>query len=64
MDLFWEDATSVSRHRFQADFNQDGILTVTEAAKGAIANSLMGNLQDWRSWGIARLIRLGLDFSF
>jgi len=64
VDLFWEDASSVSKYRFQTDFNQDGILTVMEAAKGAIASSLMSNLQNWSSWGIARQIRLGLDFSF
>ncbi|MBN2289109.1 MAG: TonB-dependent receptor [Candidatus Glassbacteria bacterium] len=64
VDLYWEDATSVGKYLFQADFNQDGILTVMEAAKGAIANSMMSNLDDWSDWGIARQIRLGLDFSF
>lgn len=63
-DLKWEDASFIDKWRFQADFDGDGILTVEEAAKGSIAASLLSNLSNLQGWGIARQVRLGLDFSF
>ncbi|MBN2288981.1 MAG: TonB-dependent receptor [Candidatus Glassbacteria bacterium] len=66
VDLRWDDPslTDVQRHRFQADFNGDGVLTVMEAAKGNIANSVMNQTMAWQAWGPARQIRLGVDFTF
>ncbi len=66
VDLYWDDPnlTLAQRHRFQADFNGDGVLTVMEAAKGNIANSVMSQTMAWQAWGPARQIRMGLDFTF
>ncbi|HUU28319.1 MAG TPA: carboxypeptidase regulatory-like domain-containing protein [archaeon] len=77
VDWNWDDPalTAIQRVRFNADFNGDGILTVEEAAKGDIAASFMGTSFEtsagvmsssprWQSWGLARQIRLGLDFNF
>ena len=77
VDRDWDDPTltDIQRVRFNADFNGDGILTVEEAAKGDIAASFLGTSFEtsagvmsasprWDAWGLARQIRLGLDFSF
>jgi len=65
-DLKWEDMSSgnFNMQRFNADFDQDGVLTVYEAALGAIAESQKNSTMDKRRWGIARRIRFGLDFTF
>jgi len=63
-DLKWEDANFDKKWLFQADFNGDGVLSIEEAAKGAIASSVMSNLSNLTGWGMARQIRLGLDYSF
>ncbi|HUU29338.1 MAG TPA: TonB-dependent receptor [archaeon] len=63
VDLKWDDALSNRQKAlFTTNFNQDDVLTIEEAAKGEIAKSMMG--QNWEDWGLARQIRLGLDFSF
>ncbi|MCE5270150.1 TonB-dependent receptor [bacterium] len=66
VDLKWEDLseTDFNRTRFNADFNGDGILTVKEAAMGAIASDFIQQTMDKRLWGMARQIRTGLEFSF
>ncbi len=65
-DLKWDDLaeTDFNRVRFNADFNADGILTVEEAAMGAIASSFIGQTMDKRLWGRARQIRTGIEFVF
>jgi len=63
-DITWDEATFNEKWLFQADFNGDGVLSVEEAAKGNIAASVMSNLSNLTGWGIARQIRLGLDYSF
>ena len=68
VDLKWadyaNDLSNPSRVRFNADFNGDGILTVEEAALGAIAEDFVFSTMDKRLWGTARQVRLGIDFSF
>ncbi|HUU26578.1 MAG TPA: TonB-dependent receptor [archaeon] len=65
VDLVWSD-NLIEEHkvRFNADFNQDGILSVMEATKGSIASSVMSSTMNHMAWGRARQIRCGLDFSF
>ncbi|HUU26796.1 MAG TPA: carboxypeptidase-like regulatory domain-containing protein [archaeon] len=53
-----------ARVRFNADFNNDGILTVEESAMGGIAADFMMSTMDKRLWGRAREIRSGLEFTF
>jgi len=66
VDLKWEDMTTgdFNMQRFEADFNGDGILTVYEAALGAIAVGQMNSTMDKRRWGLARRLRFGLEFTF
>ncbi len=66
VDLNWNDPTldEFKRARFKCDFNQDGILTVEEQAKGAIAQQFMLDTMNKRLWGMARQVRFGLDLSF
>ncbi|MFH1070283.1 MAG: carboxypeptidase regulatory-like domain-containing protein [Candidatus Glassbacteria bacterium] len=66
VDLKWENmaAGNFNMQRFNADFNQDGVLTVYEAALGAIAEGQMDSTMDKRRWGLARRIRFGLEFTF
>jgi len=67
VDETWEDASAgsgIGRYLFPADFNGDGVLTVMEAARGAIANSFVSSTQDWTGWGLARQIRSGVEFRF
>jgi hypothetical protein len=64
VDLAWsEDLLPEQKVRFNADFNQDGILSVMEAAKGSIASSVLSSMSN-RAWGLARQIRCGLEYSF
>ena len=66
VDVKWDDLPtgSLTRARFQTDFNGDGILTVEEAAKGAIAGSFADATMDKRLWGDGRQIRTGIDLTF
>jgi hypothetical protein len=65
VDMKWTDQLSKSqRWLFHADFNGDGILSVREAALGAMANSMMTTTMAWDAWGTARQIRSGLEFTF
>ncbi len=66
VDWNWDDPSisDADRVRFNADFNGDGILSVMEATKGAIAESVMLSTMDKEAWGAARQIRLGAEFSF
>jgi hypothetical protein len=64
-DLNWsEDLRDELKVRFNADFNQDGVLTVMEAAKGSIAGSVMSATSNQSDWGRSRQVRCGLDFAF
>jgi len=66
-DRAWEDDWNndvITRSRFQCDFNGDGVLTVMEAAKGAIADQLMESTMDKKRWGRARQVRFGLEIAF
>ncbi|MCE5270463.1 TonB-dependent receptor [bacterium] len=66
VDLNWNDPSldQYKRARFKNDYNQDGILTVEEQAKGAIAQQFMLDTMNKRRWGIARQVRFGLDLNF
>ncbi|MCE5269900.1 TonB-dependent receptor [bacterium] len=64
LDLLWsDDLLPEQKVRFNADFNQDGILSVMEAAKGSIASSAINSMSN-QAWGMARQIRCGLEYSF
>ena len=63
-DIEWENASFERRWNFQSDFDGDGILTVEESAKGAMAASMLSDLSNLSGWGMARQVRLGLDFNF
>jgi outer membrane receptor protein involved in Fe transport len=65
-DLKWEDMTAgnFNMQRFESDFNGDGVLTVYEAALGAIANGEMNSTMDKRRWGQARRVRFGVELTF
>jgi len=64
--LDWNDPnlSDLNSSRFQTDFNQDGILTLDEAAKGAMAYDMMFATMNKNRWGLARQIRLGASFDF
>ncbi len=64
-DIVWSDDLDV-RHKswFKRDFNQDGVLTVEESAKGAMAASLMSSTMNKKYWGLARRVRFGIEFGF
>ncbi|MCE5272882.1 carboxypeptidase regulatory-like domain-containing protein [bacterium] len=66
VDWYWNDPnlTSDDRIRFNADFNQDGMLSVMEATKGEIANLFMLDTMDKQTWGTARQVRLGFEFTY
>jgi len=64
VDWIWEERDDEERIKFNADFNGDGVLAVEEATKGQIAYSVMMNTMDKEAWGLARQIRLGVEFSF
>jgi len=66
VDLYWNDPnlTGDDRIRFNADFNQDGMLSVMEATKGEIAKNFMLDTMDKEIWGTARQVRLGAEFNF
>ncbi|HUU28690.1 MAG TPA: TonB-dependent receptor [archaeon] len=58
-DLRWEQ-----KNWFVHDYDQNGVLSLEEQAKASIARSLMYGLMDKTSWGLARQIRSGVQFSF
>lgn len=60
----WEETSDFNRPRFNADFNQDGVLTPVEAAKGNMAYHMMYDTMDKRAWGLARQIRSGVQLEF
>jgi hypothetical protein len=65
VEVEWSDDLSDARKGwFQCDHNGDGKLSLLEAAKGNIANSFMNGTMDKSAWGIARQIRMGVDFTF
>ncbi|MCE5270472.1 hypothetical protein LLH00_04235, partial [bacterium] len=66
VDMKWSDLSvgDANLPRFNADFDGNGILTVNEAALGAIAQSVMDDTMDKRMWGRARQIRTGLELNF
>jgi outer membrane cobalamin receptor len=70
-ELRWTDdykannlASWEKRIWFNADANQDGVLTLVEQAKADIAYSEMMATMDKTAWGNARQIRLGAEFTF
>ncbi len=64
-DIPWSDDLDVyNKARFPADFNADGVLSVEEAALGAIANQFVENTMDKRPWGVARQVRAGIGLNF
>ena len=60
----FDSAPPTAQYLFTRDFNGDGVLSIMEAAKGAIANSYITGTQSWRNWGLARQIRSGIEFEF
>jgi len=61
----WSDGMSKQgKVWFNSDFNQDGILSLEEQAKGNIAHSVMMSTMDKSQYGNARQIRFGAEFSF
>jgi hypothetical protein len=63
--MVWDDnAPRETQVWFNADFNQDGILSLEEQAKGNIAHSMMMSTMDKSQYGNARQIRFGAEFSF
>ncbi len=63
--MAWDDdAPRETKVWFNADFNQDGILSLEEQAKGNIAHSMMMSTMDKSQYGNARQIRFGAEFSF
>ncbi|HLA40346.1 MAG TPA: hypothetical protein VJ417_10125, partial [Candidatus Glassbacteria bacterium] len=60
----WDSAPLLAKYLFTRDFNGDGVLTIDEAARGAIANSFVTSTDNWRSWGAARQIRTGIEYTF
>ncbi|MEN6588255.1 MAG: carboxypeptidase-like regulatory domain-containing protein [Proteiniphilum sp.] len=64
-DLVWSaDLGEYQRSLFKSDYNQDGVLSVEEAAKGAIAQSFMTSTMNKKTWGLARQVRFGVEFNF
>ncbi len=59
-----DDLSKESKVWFNADFNQDGILSLEEQAKGNIAYSVMQSTMDKSQYGNARQIRFGAEFNF
>lgn len=65
LPLVWDDGLSLQKKVwFNADFNQDGVLSLQEQAMGNIAHSVMMSTMDKKNWGSARQIRLGAEFTF
>jgi len=65
VDLPWsEDLDIFQKAKFPADFDADGILTVEEAALGAIAHDFIQDTMDKKPWGTARQVRLGVQLNF
>ena len=63
--LIWsDDLTWAQKVWFNSDFNQDGILSLEEQAKGAIANGVLWETMDKTAWGLARQVRVGAEFEF
>ncbi|MBW7996514.1 MAG: hypothetical protein FVQ81_08120 [Candidatus Glassbacteria bacterium] len=60
----WDTAPTNAKFLFTRDFDGDGVLTIDEAARGAIADAFARGTDNWRSWGRARQIRSGIEFSF
>ena len=64
-DLAWSEGLSeYNRSLFKCDFNEDGVLSVEEAAKGAIAQSFMSSTMNKKRWGLARQVRFGVEFTY
>jgi hypothetical protein len=64
-DWAWSETDDLYiKARFSADFNQDGILSVEEAALGNIAHNYMLSTMDKSAWGIARQVRTGIYLTF
>ncbi len=63
--MVWDDnAPRETKVWFNADFNQDGVLSLEEQAKGNIAYSVMQSTMDKSQYGVARQIRFGAEFNF
>jgi len=63
--MVWDDALPrEDKVWFNSDYNQDGVLSLEEQAKGNIAYSVMSATMDKSQWGIARQFRLGAEFTF
>jgi len=58
------DAAWADRVLFNSDFNGDGLLSLEEQAKGAMAEAMINATMEKTQYGRARQIRMGLDFSF
>ncbi len=64
-ELVWSDALSPEQKvYFNGDFNQDGRLSLEEQAKVVMAQSMLTGTMDKSQYGIARHVRMGLEFSF
>ena len=65
VELPWRDDMMLAdKLKFNSDFNGDGLLTLMEAAQGAIAASMMGGTMDKTAYGVPRQVRLGLEFTY
>ncbi len=60
----WDTAPSDAKYLFVRDFDGDGVLTIDEAARGAIADAFARATDNFRAWGLARQIRSGIEFTF
>ncbi|MCE5271671.1 TonB-dependent receptor [bacterium] len=64
-EMVWsESLNNLQKGWFKNDYNQDGVLSLEEQAKGVIANAAMNEIMDKTQWGSARQIRSGVEFSF
>jgi len=58
-DAAWSD-----RVMFNSDFNGDGIMSLEEQAKGAMAAAMMSSTMEKTQYGRPRQVRMGVEFSF
>ena len=65
MPLEWSDnLTADKKAWFNHDYDQNGIVSLEEQAKGLIAYSQMTSTMDKTAYGVARQIRMGVEYIF
>lgn len=60
----WDTAPTNAKYLFVRDFNGDGVLSIDESTRGAIADAFARATDNWTSWGTARQIRSGIEIMF